>query len=181
MIDVHILVTGAESKLWYQECVNSLAGRPVSLHVCNGILGDIPKSRALAISKGIHDYVGWVDSDDYALPGAYGKLLSVIGDAPFAWMNEYEYKYNMSMRHVSTSVRTQPHHIHIIHRDVLDYTIIENPHDGCEYSKVWTNAPAEIWIRKYMSVGVHLNDVGYVYRRYNKKALKTIQENQNVR
>lgn len=176
MVDVHVLVTGTESKRWYQECIASLSARPVTLHICNGILGDIPKSRALAISRGTHEYVGWVDSDDYALPNCYAKLLSVIGGAPFAWMNEYEYKYNASMQHISTSIRTQPHHMHIIHRDVLDYSVIRNPHDGCEYSKVWTKPPSEIWIRKLMSQGVHFNEVGYVYRRYSKAALKNMKE-----
>jgi len=166
MIDVHILLMGTERLDFLSQCLDSLKNEPITLHTCPGIPGDIRAARANAISLGKHDYVGWVDPDDFIIPGAYSRLLNVIGDKKFAWSNEEVWDMSEDLTTVlRKSTRKTPHHMHIIHRSLIDDDFIRN--------KVPVRRP-DSWVESLKPEGVYDNNIGYVWRRYPNSGSRTL-------
>ncbi len=167
MIDVHLLIHGEERTDWLAQCIQSLAGEPISLHICDAIPGECPRARSTAIRKGTNDYIGWIDPDDFIIPGSYQRLINIIGKRSFAWAKEEVWAYDDNCETVKYKTENKlPHHIHIIHRDILDYSIIENP--------VHPNSP-DAWTQRLMVDGIFDDNIGYVYRKYrNSYANKII-------
>lgn len=69
MIDVHILTYSGTRREWLDQCLASLEGEPCTVHVVEGVEGCVGAGRAMAYRLGTHEYVSYVDSDDYVLPG----------------------------------------------------------------------------------------------------------------
>ncbi|QDJ96484.1 hypothetical protein Xoosp13_298 [Xanthomonas phage Xoo-sp13] len=166
MIDVHILLMGDERSDLLEQCLNSLKYEPITLHKCDGVPGDIRTARANAISQGTNDYVGWVDPDDFIIPGAYQLLLDNIGDKKFAWCNEEVWHMTPDLSAVTaTHIRKRPHHMHIIHRSLINYNLIRN--------EVPRRTP-DRWVEMLTKQGVHVNSVGYVWREYSTSASRIL-------
>lgn len=159
MIDVHMLLMGNEREDLLSQCMESLKDEPITLHKCKGIPGDIRTARADAISKGTNDYVGWVDPDDFIIPGSYQKLLDAIGDKKFAWCDEEVWHMTPDLKTISSKyIKNEPHHMHIIHRSLLDYDLIRN--------RVPIRTP-DRWVGMHAVNGVHVKSIGYVWREYS--------------
>lgn len=156
MIDLHILILGNENQTWLEQCLQSLENEPVNLRMCQGIPGDLSQARSLALKQGTSEYVGWVDPDDYIIPGAYARLLTLVGDKSFVWGKEQIIEYDDSMNIVRQAVLKTPHHIHIVHRDVIDYSYLESR--KMDYP--------DRWISRLTSGGVFDDTIGYVWRKY---------------
>lgn len=156
MIDVHILLMGNENKLLFEKCIGSLSGEPISLHLCEGIAGDLQTARKNAISKGTNEYIGWVDPDDEIVPGIYSKLLSYTPEYSFVWAKEEVRTYTTTdFSHMLDSFyRKTPHHIHIVHRDLIKPEYFEQHYR------------ADVWTHNFMSTGKYLDEVGYIWNRY---------------
>ena len=157
MIDVHILLMGDENKQLLDECLASLADEPVKIHFTKGIDGHPGKARTRAVSLGTNEYVGWVDPDDYIIPGSYSKLLKT--GAPFAWTDEliYDLRSNDLYKPIRQRISSIPHHMHIIHRDILDTQLLSN------------NVRGDVipFLKKMaQNNSVHIPEVGYVWRNY---------------
>ncbi len=88
MIDVHLLVRGHENPEWLRQCLLSLKGHPIALHVAPGIEGDLNKARLDAVAHGSAEFVSFVDPDDIVLPGAFQACLDAIGAADGAYTRE---------------------------------------------------------------------------------------------
>lgn len=149
---------GWEDKALYQQCLLSLRDEPITLHVVPGIVGDLNTGRRLAIERGTHEWIGWVDPDDYIIPGAYTKLLTAVGDKKFAWMQETIMDCDDDMVEQGSELRITPHHIHIVHRSLIrpeHFDVRRFP---------------DRWVRDLTNQGVYVPEVGYVWRRYNSKA-----------
>lgn len=166
MIDVHMLLMGNENKQILDQCMDSLKDEPINLHVCEGILGDLRTARVNALRKGSNEYVGWVDPDDFIIPGSYQRLLDIIGDKKFAWSMEEVWHMDYSGNNIiSKSIRKSPHHMHIIHRSLIDYDYIKN--------KVPPHAP-DSWVLRLMPLGIFDKNIGYVWRSYAHSPAKRL-------
>lgn len=75
MIDIHVLTHSGTKPEWLQQCLDSLKGQPVVVHVVEGIEGSVGAGRAKGYALGDCEFVGYVDSDDYVLEGHYAKCL----------------------------------------------------------------------------------------------------------
>lgn len=158
MIDVHILLMGTERQDFLEQCLESLKNEPITLHLAPGIPGDIRTARANALAKGTNPYVGWVDPDDFIIPGAYTRLLNIIGDKKFAWAKEQIWNMSPDLTEVKgKSILHRPHHMHIVHRSILNYDYIR--------SGVEERTPDK-WVEELAADGIHDPKVGYIWRVY---------------
>lgn len=71
LIDIHVLTHSGTKHEWLDQCLKSLEGQPVVVHVVEGVEGSVGAGRAKGYALGNCEYVGYVDSDDYVLPGHY--------------------------------------------------------------------------------------------------------------
>lgn len=128
----------------------------VRLVECNS--GNIGECRSCAYDSGNAPYFGWIDADDILLNGAYDKLFHIIDQCstPFTWMNELKVTLDQYQRETLIEVHSQPHHIHLIHRDIVDVAYMRDPVN-------WQRP--EAWLARNIPKGVHLNEVGYIWRR----------------
>lgn len=78
MIDIHVLTHSQTRKDWLAQCLKSLDGQPVIVHVVEGVDGSVGAGRAKGFSIGSCEYVGYVDSDDYVIAGHYEKCLKML-------------------------------------------------------------------------------------------------------
>ena len=75
MIDIHVLTYSGTQEAWLRQCLASLADQPCTVHLVQGDEGNVGSGRARGYLLGDHDYVGYVDSDDFLLPGAAEACL----------------------------------------------------------------------------------------------------------
>jgi hypothetical protein len=84
MIDVHVLTLPDERQAWLQECLRSLEGHPVQVHVVEGIKNHVGRGRILGFAQGTSEWVSFVDDDDRVKPGAFASVLESITQFPQA-------------------------------------------------------------------------------------------------
>lgn len=82
-IDVHLL-TLDEPAEWRQECLASLAGAPIRLHLVPGIPGRVGKARTAGFARGTLPLVSFVDPDDRYEAGAFASLADALDACPSA-------------------------------------------------------------------------------------------------
>ena len=82
-IDVHLL-TLEEPREWRDECIQSLQGAPIELHVLPGIPGHIGQARALGFACGELPLVSFVDPDDRYEASAFAQLADALDSCPQA-------------------------------------------------------------------------------------------------
>lgn len=164
MIDVHVLLMGNERQDLLDQCMESLKDEPITLHICEGIMGDLLTARINAISKGSHEFVGWVDPDDLVIPGAYQRLLDMIGDRNFAWASEEVWYMDDSLTEIKMkTIRRTPHHMHIIRRNAITEEFIR---------KGTMSHEPDAWVNKLVPTGIFDDNVGYVWRNYAASSAK---------
>ena len=78
MIDVHVLTWSGVREDWLKQCLSSLEGEKCTVHVVQGVEGNIGAGRALGYALGSHEFVSFVDCDDYVLPGVMDACLSAL-------------------------------------------------------------------------------------------------------
>lgn len=88
MIDVHVLVHSGTKDAWLQQCLASLVGQPCVVHVVQGVEGSVGAGRALGYRRGVEEFVSYVDSDDYVLPGVMQACLDALGSHHAVVTNE---------------------------------------------------------------------------------------------
>jgi len=82
-IDVHLL-TLDEPQHWREECLASLAGAPIRLHLLPGIPGRVGKARAAGFARGTLPLVSFVDPDDRYEADAFAHLADALDACPSA-------------------------------------------------------------------------------------------------
>lgn len=80
MIDVHVLTHSGTRPEWLAQCLESLEGHPVVVHVVEGVEGSVGAGRAKGFALGDCEFVSYVDSDDFVLPGHFEKCLTGLED-----------------------------------------------------------------------------------------------------
>ena len=78
MIDIHVLTHSGTRQEWLRQCITSLDGQPCTVHIVQGVEGSVGAGRAIGYAMGDHEFVGYVDSDDYVLPGALARCLGAL-------------------------------------------------------------------------------------------------------
>lgn len=82
-IDVHML-TFEEPQEWREQCLQSLEGAPITLHVLHGIQGHIGKARGQGFARGELPLVSFVDPDDLYEASAFAQLADALDSCPQA-------------------------------------------------------------------------------------------------
>ena len=82
MIDVHVLTYSGTDPRWLDQCLESLAKEPCTVHVMQGVEGSVGQGRAVGYTLGQHEFVSYVDSDDYVLPGVMDHCLEALQHHP---------------------------------------------------------------------------------------------------
>ena len=82
MIDVHVLTYSGTRQEWLDQCLRSLEGENCTVHVVQGVEGNVGAGRAHAYTLGEHEFVSYVDSDDYVLPGVMDACLRALKRYP---------------------------------------------------------------------------------------------------
>jgi hypothetical protein len=75
MIDVHVLTFSGTRPDWLDQCVKSIEAEGMTPHVVAGVEGNVGAGREKAYRLGDSEFVGYVDSDDYLLPGVARACL----------------------------------------------------------------------------------------------------------
>lgn len=75
MIDLHILTHESTRPKWLAQAVASVEGQPATVHVVDNSGLSVGAGRARGYLLGSHEFVGYLDSDDYLLPGALDACL----------------------------------------------------------------------------------------------------------
>lgn len=165
MIDIHMAIGENADPRWLELCLKSLENEPITLHIIEPVMGDFGEMRKRGLSKGTHEFVGWVDPDDMIIPGSYQMLLNVIGRNEFAWMNEQVWDLTRDKSRVYNIWEEQrPHHMHIIRRDSFDLKDIPELIGKEDRHKKWLYGMSE--------TGGHLNQVGYIWRNYSSSSTR---------
>lgn len=80
-IDVHML-TMMESDQWRRDCVASLDGAPIQLHVIDGVEGNLGTGRVQGYKMGSLPYVSHVDPDDLYNAEAFTQMADILDANP---------------------------------------------------------------------------------------------------
>lgn len=76
MIDVHVLTHSGTKQAWLDQCLESLEReKACTVRVLQGVEGHVGVGRANGFQLGSHEFVAFVDSDDYVLPGVIDACL----------------------------------------------------------------------------------------------------------
>lgn len=78
MIDVHVITLPHERHEWFDKCVLSMDGEPITLHHVDGVQGNIGAGRAEGFSRGTHDLVSFVDPDDWVINRGFSVCLQYM-------------------------------------------------------------------------------------------------------
>ena len=159
MIDVHVLTHSKTKREWLDQCLGSLLGEPCTVHVLQGVERDIKVGRHAAFQLGTHDYVSFVDSDDYVLPGAVGKVLEALESGLHAVVSDEQV-----VNHVGKPAGVMSmHHLFACRRAVMNENLNRwvEP-DGFAHCSHVINTHIK---------PVRLPFVGYVYRLHNDQSI----------
>lgn len=152
MIDIHVLTHSGTRPEWLKQCLKSLEGHPVVVHVVEGIEGSVGAGRAKGFALGVCEFVGYVDSDDYVLDRYYDQCLFVLKKKHAVVGKEYV-EYEDGSRHKFTK---SGHNGAVYRRSDIDPLIKAMAHAPYTADALTREA-----LRPYQ-----LETVGYVWRAY---------------
>lgn len=163
MIDIHILTHSGTRSEWLTKCIDSLRGQPVTVHVIDGIEGSVGAGRAKGFSLGRHDFVGYVDSDDFVLEGHYAKCLDKLKTYHAVAPKEL-----VERQDGSRAPRLKSMHNGIVYRRAdIDRLI-----------PAMSAAPYTVDMLTRQAIKpIQLDHVGYVWRLHNSGAHRAITSN----
>lgn len=98
MIDIHVLTHEGTREDWLDQCLASLEGQPVVVHVVDNAGRSVGEGRSRGYRLGGCEFVGYVDSDDYVLPGHYTECLKRLVEHHAVVPKEYV-EYPCGKRH----------------------------------------------------------------------------------
>lgn len=123
MLDVHILKIPTSNQRWLAQAIASvdtaakLAEFPVTVHVIDGIVGHLGKSRRKGYSQGTHPWVTYVDHDDYLHPQAFVQLTEYLKDKNRAITTG---EFRLSSRKGIYPRPNDKHHLAVFPRTIVD-------------------------------------------------------------
>lgn len=111
MIDCHIL-TMNERPEWRDECLASLEGAPVNLHVLRGVPEHLGEGRIAGFGLGTAPLVARFDPDDIYKPGVFEMLEKAMDSIPGAvltYSNELKLQGGKEVRRRMTRYNPRKH------------------------------------------------------------------------
>lgn len=75
MIDLHILTHEGTRADWLDQALASTVGQGATVHIIDNAGCSVGQGRAKGYQQGEHEFVAYLDSDDYLLPGAIAACL----------------------------------------------------------------------------------------------------------
>ena len=75
MIDLHVLTHAGTRADWLEQALASADGQGATVHVVDNAGRSVGQGRARGYQLGSHEFVAYLDSDDYLLPGAIAACL----------------------------------------------------------------------------------------------------------
>lgn len=170
MIDVHVLVHSGTRAEWLEQCLASLDQEGVTVHVVRGVEGSVGAGRYEGYQLGTHDWVSFVDSDDYILPGAIAACI--------AGMEKYHAVTTLEYAEDEAGHRfpwPRPNHNMTVYRRADILPLLEliriSPHCG------------DVWLRRLIKPR-QLDFIGYVWRVHSggdhKNAVITAMHEEGV-
>lgn len=82
-VDLHILTHAGTNPDYLDVAIVSTGGHPVTVHIIPPG-GPVADGRVRGFSAGDAEFVAWLDSDDWLLPGAVESCLEVLANRPDA-------------------------------------------------------------------------------------------------
>lgn len=186
MIDVHVLLLPDTNAEWFQQCMESMENEDnITVHLTDGIEGDLGGARANGYVQGKGEYVSYVDPDDLIVPGVFAKCeamldadpsaaaIFTLSDAitdtgePIKSINPlalYRAKNNAS----HYPAWTRAHQIIVYRREVIEKILPELR----EQNNLWADRWAIAFARRYGHF-LCTEEVGYHWRRHDKQTHKT--------
>jgi len=122
VIDVHVLTYSGTRQEWLDQCLRSLEGENCTVHVVQGVEGNVGAGRAHAYTLGEHEFVSYVDSDDYVLPG--------VMDACFKALKRYPAVVTLEQRLWGDRIalhKEGDHHLAVYRRELVQPLLQELP------------------------------------------------------
>ena len=170
MIDVHLLTLPEDRQDWFDQCIRSLQGQPITLHVLAGIRGHIGRARDAGFSIGTNPYVSLVDPDDWVTPNGFVDCLSLLKAFPEldgAYTAEdqcYQDRQGWRIVRKDPQKGSRVHHLLVLKRSVYeryrDELLLEPQY------------PERRMVSHMARDGVKLGytgTIGYCWRRYQKR------------
>jgi len=160
MIDIHVLTHSGTRQEWLDQCLESLASEPCTVHVVEGVEGSVGAGRAKGYALGSHPYVSFVDSDDFVLPGAVDACLEGLAKHSAVCTLERAEHNGVPFFRVPTPM----HHLFACRRSAIEPLILKMgaAPNQCDRLVVRTLAPKQIGF------------VGYVWRLHAGQAHKRV-------
>ena len=118
LLDVHMIIVPSDKAELLGRCLDSLSLEPIQLHIVDGIVGDLGEGRVKAFKRGENKYVGWVDPDDYIVPGAFAECLAYLTNHPDV-DGVYMFEEVESNGHI-IGVAKYPHHMTVVKREIVE-------------------------------------------------------------
>lgn len=86
VVDLHILTCERTTRHpeWLDQAITSCEGQPVTLQLIDNADNTIGEGRASGLATGDAEFVGWLDDDDWLLPGAVDSCLEALAAHPEA-------------------------------------------------------------------------------------------------
>lgn len=128
-IDCHVLTLPNTRMTWCDDCLDSLSGQPVNIHVVAGIPGDYKASRAKGFTKGSAPFVSFVDSDDWAIAGAFSACLDALRDTRLSMVWTCSYVADTAGRVTRSLNARRPHQLIVARREAVAAVLQDGPMD----------------------------------------------------
>jgi len=165
VIDVHVLTYSGTREEWLEQCLRSLEGQPCTVHVVQGVDGNVGAGRAHGYTLGQHEFVSYVDSDDYVLPGVMETCLD--------WLQRHRAVVTREQRLWGDRIAAKKeggHHLTVYRRDLAQPLLAELPNHPylCDM----------LMIKKL--IPFQLDYVGYVWRMHSAQGHRKTTEAQRT-
>lgn len=178
-IDVHML-TLEESDLWRRDCIRSLEGAPINLHILNGIEGHLGEARVAGYKEGNLPLVSFVDSDDLYDADVFTVLADIMDanpDVVMVYSGETQMDRNGNFLNTTAVVNydrkehiKKPRHVHGI--IVMRREIVEQFYDEIVKIPNWAD-----WVTTLLVAGqgkvLMCPEIGRSWRVYEDQSSKT--------
>lgn len=182
MIDVHVITLPTTNRQWLEHCLDSLADEPVTVHMVDGVVGNIGVGRSRGFSMGDHPYVSFVDPDDWVLEGCFEACIQALlenPDAGMAYTREVladsegnihsERPKEWYEPYIGSKEETEKaHHLTVYNRSAIHPFLPRfsgYPYTPELFSKTY------VWLRHGF---VFVDRIGYVWRKHSSNSHKTM-------
>lgn len=123
MIDCHVITLPTDNQEWLSQCLKSLEHPEVTVHLVEGVVGNIGIGRAEGFSLGTNDYVTFADPDDWLEVGAWDRVISEMGDTGLCTSENVVFNDKIPRHfkadYIDNTNYLAAHHLTVLRRDLV--------------------------------------------------------------